>query len=67
MSEGFVRKHSQPFMLCRDGERIGEVAGVKSSSKETIDFVSGVEVFVGDWLEDEGVRDWLHVTDVTHG
>ena len=22
---------------------------------------------MGDWLEDEGVKDWLHITDVTHG
>lgn len=29
MTESFMRKHSQPFVLYRDGERIGEVAGVK--------------------------------------
>lgn len=62
-----MRKHSQPFVLHRDGERIGEVAGVKSGGQKKINFVGVVEVFVGDWLEDVRARSWLHVTDVTHG
>lgn len=64
MSESLIRKHSQPFVLYRDGERTGEVAGFKDAG--TIRFVSDVEVFVGDWLEDEMAHACLHVTDVTH-
>lgn len=65
MSESFMRKHSQPFALHRDGERVGEVAGVKGKGK--INFVGSPEVFVGDWLEDASARSWLHVTDVNRG
>lgn len=52
-------------MLHRDGERVGEVAGVKDEGK--IDFVGAPEVFVGDWLEDTSARSWLHVTDINRG
>ena len=65
MSHSFLRKHSQPFVLYRDGERVGEVAGVKSAQHKVIDIPGDVEVFVGDWLEDRTARAWLHVTDVT--
>ncbi len=60
-----MRENSQPFVLHRDGERVGEVEGVKGQGK--INFGPGVEVFVADWLEDVKARAWLHVTDVNHG
>ena len=65
MSESFVQKHSQPFVLHRDGEPVGEVAGVKGDGRIT--FAGTPEVFVGDWLEDASARSWLHVTDVNRG
>lgn len=66
MSESLIRKHSQTFVLYRGGERIGEVAGAKDAGTKEITFVSGVEVLMGDWLEDKRACAWLHVTDVTH-
>mgnify|MGYP000182659324 CR=1 FL=1 len=66
MSESLIRKHSQPFVLYRGGEQIGEVAGAKDAGTKEITFVSGVEVLMGDWLEDKRACAWLHVTDVTH-
>lgn len=65
MSESFVRKHSQPFVLHRDGEPVGEVAGAKGAGRIT--FAGAPEVFFGDWLEDASSRAWLHVTDVNRG
>ena len=61
-----MRENSQQFVMHRDGERVGEVAGVKSGESKTIIFGPDVEVYVGDWLEDVRARAWLHVMDVTH-
>ncbi len=67
MTDSFMRRHSQPFVLHREGEPVGEISGVKSGESKVIHFGRGVEVFVGDWLEDVRARAWLHVTDATPG
>jgi hypothetical protein len=64
MTESFLRKQGDPFVIYRDGERAGEAVGVKSEQEHRITFVRGVELFVGDWLEDPNTEARYRVTDV---
>jgi hypothetical protein len=59
------RENGQPFVVHRDRERVGEIEGIKDQGTLILEN-PGVEVFVGDRLEDVRARAWLHVTDVTH-
>ena len=55
-----------PYGSHRGGERIGEATGLKDGRDRSILFLPGVDIVVGDWLEDSMGQTRLFVADVDH-
>ena len=66
MIERALSKNGQPFVNHRGGERIGEATGLKDGRSRSILFLPGVDIVVGDWLEDSKGQTRLFVADVDH-
>jgi hypothetical protein len=66
MIERALSTNGQPFVIHRGGERIGEATGLKDGRDRSILFLPGVDIVVGDWLEDSKGQTRLFVADVDH-
>jgi hypothetical protein len=64
--ERVLSTNGQPFVIHRGGERIGEATGLKDGRSRSILFLPGVDIVVGDWLEDSKGQTRLFVADVDH-
>jgi hypothetical protein len=66
MIERALSTNGQPFVIHRGGDRIGEATGLKDGRDRSILFLPGVDIVVGDWLEDSMGQTRLFVADVDH-
>jgi len=66
MIERALSTNGQPFVIHRGGDRIGEATGLKDGRDRSILFLPGVDIVVGDWLEDSKGQTRLFVADVDH-
>jgi hypothetical protein len=66
MIERALSTNGQPFVIHRGEDRIGEATGLKDSRDRSILFLPGVDIVVGDWLEDSMGQTRLFVADVDH-
>jgi hypothetical protein len=66
MIERALNTSGQPFVIQRGEDQIGEATGLKDGRSRTILFLPGVDIVVGDWLEDKEGQTRLFVSDVDH-
>jgi hypothetical protein len=66
MIERALNTSGRPFVIQRGEDQIGEATGLKDGRSRTILFLPGVDIVVGDWLEDKEGQTRLFVSDVDH-